>query len=77
MLVHQSQRLVCQAAQAALLHAFRRRVDGRQRVVDRGVLVFTQHTVLRVDHFQPCRTLARLAETGQSYARLKLRLLLS
>ena len=76
-LAHRRQRLVGQVTQPALLHAFGRRVDGRQRVVHGGILALAQQPVLGVNHLEAARAAPHLAKTADMHTGLELGLLLA
>ena len=69
------QRLVGQIAQTPLLDSLGRRVNRRQRLIDRGVLVLSQQAVLRMNHLQARRAFAGFTEACHVNTGLELRLL--
>ncbi len=74
--MHDSQYLVGQVAQPALLNALGSRINGGQRVVDRGILILAQNAVFGMNHLETGCAFAGLAEAGQAHAVLELRHLL-
>jgi len=61
--IEQHERLVRQHAQATLLHTFGRRVDRREAIGRRGIVLAVQEAILGMDHLVARRTAANLAET--------------